>query len=194
MKKPRRATLVLWIVVVAIALVATSLWVDEGPLWRWANYKTITSNVDSGTYTAIGNHPLQGLSIVSRWRHWSHNKMYYSETGMLVWEIIQEDGSRRETNWRFDGTVPLVAAHQGWKAGPGIAGLSVRDGFLRARSRLVRESCRRMLEDFISACPEIPLEQDNPETLAFLQAELASSDKPEEVTRALQIVMMSLRT
>ena len=38
------------------------------------------------------------------------------------------------TEWRFDGTVPLVAANQGWKAGPGIAGLSVRDGFLRARS------------------------------------------------------------
>ena len=67
MKKPRRATLVLWIVVVAIALVMTSLWVDEGPLWRWANYKTIILRPDSSTVPDVG-HPLQGLAIVSRWR------------------------------------------------------------------------------------------------------------------------------
>ena len=34
--------------------------------------------------------------------------------------------------WRFDGSASGTT--QQWKAGPGVAGLSVRDGFLRARS------------------------------------------------------------
>ncbi len=36
------------------------------------------------------------------------------------------------TEWRFDGSAS--GPNQQWKAGPGVAGLSVRDGFLRARS------------------------------------------------------------
>jgi len=36
------------------------------------------------------------------------------------------------TEWRFDGSAS--DANLQWKAGPGVAGLSVRDGFLKARS------------------------------------------------------------
>ena len=36
------------------------------------------------------------------------------------------------TEWRFDGSASGTT--QQWKAGPGVAGLSVRDGSLRARS------------------------------------------------------------
>ena len=36
------------------------------------------------------------------------------------------------TEWRFDGSASELK--QQWKAGPGVSGLSVRDGFLRARS------------------------------------------------------------
>ena len=47
-------------------------------------------------------------------------------------ESIDSVPSPPPTDWRFDGSVS--GANQQWKAGPGVAGLSVRDGFLRARS------------------------------------------------------------
>ena len=47
-------------------------------------------------------------------------------------ESIDSVPSSPPTEWRFDGSAS--GANLQWKAGPGVAGLSVGDGFLRARS------------------------------------------------------------
>ena len=110
MKKPRRATLVLWIVVVAIALVTTSLWLNEGPLWRWV----ILKRVDEEYSDPVTGHVLRGWQIRLRFRdlsYWREAKMWYVKNGYLA-QDWHKGFESRVTSWNLDGTVRNQVIHR----------------------------------------------------------------------------------
>ena len=122
MKKPRRATLVLWIVVVTVVGVLTTFYVTDNPLRNRIFTKTLVGNTrippSLGERAAFGwrseeserigeqmaLHPVRvkdgtSMPVVKRWPllplpNWKNKSTcYYLENGMVAAENWNDDGS-----------------------------------------------------------------------------------------------------
>ena len=126
MKKPRRATLVLWIVVVAVVGVMTAFYVTSSSLRNRIFTKRVPENplpsfVEGMTlgdaqrvHRQISQHPMRRWVEVKRWSvlplpNWKDKSTsYYLENGLLAEDILIHAGSQRPvsiTRWGFDGVL-----------------------------------------------------------------------------------------
>ena len=105
-----RPRLALLVIVAAVVLLCISLWVNEGPLWRWVMTKRIPANGIFSDDFFDGPHPVRGWYIGKRWTdlriRYRKEVWFYSENGYKAWERHFEGGRYvGKTWWRFDGTV-----------------------------------------------------------------------------------------
>ena len=130
MKKPRRATLVLWFVVVAVVAVLNPL---VPPVWEWVTTTTIPIPLNAyilpagldpwgqhypwGQNNALlygtgSRHLIRGWETVKRGRGNRHGPLvaYYVENGHKAIEGVYENGNLVwVTKWKLDGRVMSLA-------------------------------------------------------------------------------------
>ena len=92
-----RSRLVLVVILVAVATLLGSLWVGEGPLWRWVML------VEEEWSSSIGEAEIRGLVSRHRWKGTRHGSRgaWYVESGYLA----NQAAPRGLTHWGPDGVV-----------------------------------------------------------------------------------------
>ena len=104
----KRSRLLLAIILVAVSALVGSLWIGEGPLWRWVTVKTIPFESEG---LVVPEETVRGWRKVNRWNAEEILQVsYYVRNGFKerVWEF-KNGGSYRITFWRPDGTVDQQA-------------------------------------------------------------------------------------
>ncbi len=100
---PRRARLVLVLVVLGVVGVGVAAW---EPVWRWAS----THREYTDTYG------IRGWRVVEQWdRNKQLGRVFFWPNGFKMQELeLRDSGERRYTQWRPDGTVERQAiSYQG---------------------------------------------------------------------------------
>ena len=102
MRVKRSYIAIVVILTLAIAL-CTSLWVNEGPLWRLLITKKIPLELITGN-----GHPLRGWVTVLRRLSsacYGPEVLYFVENGLLYRVVDWGSHHQKGTTWSFDGTV-----------------------------------------------------------------------------------------
>ena len=113
----KRGRLLLVLVLVAVTMLCISLWVDEGPLWRWVMTKRVPLTVLGPAFNERYGHAIRGWAAVKRWsdRPFRFGLFvgYYVENGLIAVrgeqyeDITGRIRPARGTAWNFDGTVEV---------------------------------------------------------------------------------------
>ena len=98
----KRGRLLLLIILLAVAALLVSLWVGEGPLWRWVMLRRVPLE-----NTAIEDHDVVGWLFKHRWSGVVHGRVIgWYDNGFLAGVAWHKHGSiLRLTNWNYDGSV-----------------------------------------------------------------------------------------
>ena len=98
--------MLLAIILLAVAALCISLWVGEGPLWRWVMTEVVVSLEDSSDlpeeFTEVREWRRQ-----NRWNHTPiHVQSYYVSTGYQASDVRWKNGEPYRGTWWFsDGRV-----------------------------------------------------------------------------------------
>ena len=113
----KRGRLALVLILTAVAILCTSLWVQEGPLWRWVMLKRVP--FETLLPTSFEGHERVGWVTVKRWSSLETERfkqpifhgpavLYYRENGFKAAEGEAKNGVFiRTTLWDIDGTVRI---------------------------------------------------------------------------------------
>ena len=94
----KRSRLVLVVILVAVAALVTSLWVNEGPLWRWVMVVEQPIAHLKSDY--------RGTHLVNRWtRRNIVTEAFYEDTGFRVLYRREVGNEVRTTRWNRQGHV-----------------------------------------------------------------------------------------
>ena len=107
----KRSRLVLVVILIAVAALSGSLWVNEGPLWRIVMLKEMDALSVFPVQGVVGVYiPPRGVSTVLRWtdppRAHGRTEWFYPSNGFKMREIEYRYGLvRKWTEWNSDGSV-----------------------------------------------------------------------------------------
>ncbi len=91
--------------VVSVLVVCVSLWVNEGPMWRWVILETRFLQYE------VGEDSIEGYSTWRRWGRYAghkhgHEVHYFASNGYMKFVNMFRNGAwLSHTEWREDGTV-----------------------------------------------------------------------------------------
>ncbi len=104
----KRSRLVLVVILVAIAVLGISLWVNEGPLWQWV--MTRRGPVEPCLAPGLQDgHLATGWATYKRWTNeWHGPAAAFYDNGYVAARATNVDGvTVRYTHWNYDCTIAL---------------------------------------------------------------------------------------
>ena len=106
MPSSRRTRFIAIVLLLAVIILFTGLWVNEGPLWRLVMLKQVPfESVQVGMWGESTEYQVRGWETIWRWKKNRHGSLvaYYVENGFKAIEEVYENGEVRITRWRNDG-------------------------------------------------------------------------------------------
>ena len=104
----KRSRLVLVVILTLVTVLCISLWIGEGPLWRWVMLEKEAFEIGGDDplishHGSLRNHKLIGWGLQSRWRDKNlRDVAYYAESGFKAWDVDYRLGA---TIWELNGKV-----------------------------------------------------------------------------------------
>ena len=129
----KRGFLLLTLILLAVAALLVSLWVNQGPLWRWVVLETHVH------HSPRDGNAIRWVTTRSRWSKgkvgcaFRHSVGYYVQTGTKAGEL-RYDGDENlvlSTRWNFDGSIE--SQHRNMSLGQVSAGNYIWSGGERQR-------------------------------------------------------------